>query len=172
MIFFCTGIKGLKPDVIVGDSHFSCSGVLNDLLDSKLVLICPSGLTHGMLPIFKNPNPLSYAPQPFSGLDDQMDFKGRMINVAGWLLTNFVGRVFMFPAVDKIKKGVQYQARSKHRRSTRKGGAYACANALRLGFSKATDSMYVAFKMRYQFQFILIFSIGTVKQGASNKVQL
>lgn len=104
MIFFCTGIKVLKPDVIVGDSHFSCSGVLNDLLDSKLVLICPSGLTHGMLPIFKNPNPLSYAPQPFSGLDDQMDFKGRMINVAGWLLTNFVGRVFMFPAVDKIKK--------------------------------------------------------------------
>ena len=104
MIFFSTGIKVLKPDVIVGDSHFSCSGVLNDLLDSKLVLIYPSGLTHGMLPIFKNPNPLSYAPQPFSGLDDQMDFKDRMINVAGWLLTNFVGRVFMFPAVDKIKK--------------------------------------------------------------------
>ena len=158
MIFFCTGIKGLKPDVIVGDSHFSCSGVLNDLLDSKLVLICPSGLTHGMLPIFKNPNPSSYAPQPFSGLDDQMDFKGRMINVAGWLLTNFVGRVFMFPAVDKIKK--EYNIKPEV--STEEA----------LGFSKATDSMYVAFKMIYQFQFILIFSIDTVKQGASNKVQL
>ena len=77
----------------------------------------------------------------------------------------------MLPAVDKIKEEYNWpQARSKHRRSTRKGRAYACANALRLGFSKATDSMYVAFKMIYQFQFILIFSIDTVKQGASNKV--
>lgn len=98
-----TGIKDLKPDVIVGDSHFSCSGVINDLLDSKLVLICPSGLTHAMLPVFKNPNPLSYAPQPFTALDDRMDFWGRLTNVAGFLLANVIGRVFMFPAVDKVK---------------------------------------------------------------------
>ena len=57
-----------------------------------------------MLPVFKNPNPLSYAPQPFSGLDDRMDFKDRLTNLAGFLLANLIGRVFMFPAMDKVKE--------------------------------------------------------------------
>lgn len=57
-----------------------------------------------MLPLFKNPNPLSYVPQPFTGLDDRMDFKGRLANLAGFLLANLIGRVFMFPALDKLKR--------------------------------------------------------------------
>lgn len=99
-----TGMKELKPDIVVGDSHFTCSGIVNELLDSKLVLVCPSGLTHAMLPLFKNPNPLSYAPQPFTGLDDRMDFKSRLKNLAGFVLANLIGRVFMFPALDKVKE--------------------------------------------------------------------
>lgn len=105
------GLKDLKPDLIVGDSHFSCSGVVNDLFDSKLVLICPSGLTHAMLPVFKSPDPLSYAPQPFTGLDDRMSFTDRLANLAGFLLANIIGRVFMFPAVDKVKE--QYNIKPK-----------------------------------------------------------
>ena len=70
----------------------------------KLVLVCPSGLTHAMLPVFKSPNPLSYAPQPFTGLDDNMTFTERLINIAGFLLANVIGRVFMFPAMDNVKQ--------------------------------------------------------------------
>ena len=98
------GIRDLKPDIIVGDSHFSCSGLVAELFDVKLVLVCPSGLTHAMLPVFQSPNPLSYAPQPFTGLDDNMTFTERLINVAGFLLANIIGRVFMFPAMDKVKQ--------------------------------------------------------------------
>ncbi|KAL9965233.1 hypothetical protein ACROYT_G029004 [Oculina patagonica] len=105
------GIKDLdlKPDIIVGDSHFSCSGVVSDLFDVKLVLICPSGLTHAMLPVFKSPNPLSYAPQPFTGLSDKMSFTERLVNLAGFLLANIIGRVFMFPAIDKVKQQYNIQ---------------------------------------------------------------
>ena len=98
------GIRDLKPDIIVGDSHFSCSGLVAELFGVKLVLVCPSGLTHAMLPVFQSPNPLSYAPQPFTGLDDNMTFTERLINVAGFLLANIIGRVFMFPAMDKVKQ--------------------------------------------------------------------
>ena len=98
------GIRDLKPNIIVGDSHFSCSGLVAEFFHVKLVLVCPSGLTHAMLPVFKSPNPLSYAPQPFTGLDDNMTFTERLMNVAGFLLANIIGRVFMFPAMDKVKQ--------------------------------------------------------------------
>lgn len=98
------GLKDLKPDIIVGDSHFTCSGLVKDFFNVKLVLVCPSGLTHAMLPVFKSPSPLSYAPQPFSGLDDRMSFTDRLTNLAGFLLANVIGRVFMFPAMDKVKQ--------------------------------------------------------------------
>lgn len=98
------GIKGMKPNIIVGDSHFSCSGLVAEFFNVKFVLVCPSGLTHAMLPVFKSPNPLSYAPQPFTGLDDNMTFTERLINVAGFSLANIIGRVFMFPAMDKVKQ--------------------------------------------------------------------
>lgn len=98
------GMKDLKPDIIVGDSHFLCSGIIKDFFNVKLVLVCPSALTQCMLPIFKNPNPLSYVPQPFAGLDDRMSFPERMLNVVGFLLANIIGRVYMFPALDKVKQ--------------------------------------------------------------------
>ena len=98
------GIRDLKPAIVVGDSHFSCSGLVAEFFNVKLVLVCPSGLTHAMLPVFKNPDPLSYAPQPFTGLDDSMTFTERLTNVAAFLLVNIIGRVFMFPAMDKVKQ--------------------------------------------------------------------
>ena len=98
------GLKDLKPDIIVGDSHFSCNGIVSDLFNVKLILICPSGLTHALLPAFKSPDPLSYAPQPFTSLDDKMTFTDRLANIAGFLLVNIIGRVFMFPAIDKVKQ--------------------------------------------------------------------
>ena len=98
------GLKDLKPDIIVGDSHFICSGVVSDLFNVKLVLICPSGLTHAWLPLFKSPNPLSYAPQPYTGLDDKMSFTDRLVNMGGSLLVNIIGQVFVLAAIDKVKQ--------------------------------------------------------------------